>query len=62
MSAAADVSGATGTFERASPAKLDAADEKVDKVPVQFAISNPTADDRVPLLVSPWSDTTYRGS
>jgi 5-hydroxyisourate hydrolase len=32
------------------------------RVPVRFGISNPTASYHVPLLVSPWSYTTYRGS
>jgi 5-hydroxyisourate hydrolase len=31
-------------------------------VPVRFGISDPTAHYHVPLLVSPWSYSTYRGS
>jgi len=34
----------------------------LDRVPVRFNISDPSAKYHVPLLVSPWSYTTYRGS
>src|SRR5207249_2743516 len=34
----------------------------LDRVPVRFAIGDPSASYHVPLLVSPWSYTTYRGS
>jgi 5-hydroxyisourate hydrolase len=34
----------------------------LDRVPVRFAISDPTAQYHVPLLVSPWAYSTYRGS
>ena len=34
----------------------------LDRVPVRFVISESTAHYHVPLLVSPWSYTTYRGS
>lgn len=34
----------------------------LDKVPVRFGIADATASHHVPLLVSPWSYTTYRGS
>lgn len=34
----------------------------LDQVPVRFAITEPEAHYHVPLLVSPWSYTTYRGS
>jgi 5-hydroxyisourate hydrolase len=34
----------------------------LDRVPVRFIISNPSAKYHVPLLVSPWSYSTYRGS
>ena len=34
----------------------------LDRVPVRFAISDAAAKYHVPLLVSPWSYTTYRGS
>ncbi len=32
------------------------------RVPVRFGIADPTAHYHVPLLVSPWSYGTYRGS
>jgi 5-hydroxyisourate hydrolase len=34
----------------------------LDKVPVRFGIADPSASYHVPLLVSPWSYSTYRGS
>jgi 2-oxo-4-hydroxy-4-carboxy-5-ureidoimidazoline decarboxylase len=34
----------------------------LDIVPVRFAVSEPEARLHVPLLVTPWSYTTYRGS
>lgn len=34
----------------------------LDLVPVRFAIADPGAHYHVPLLVSPWGYTTYRGS
>jgi 5-hydroxyisourate hydrolase-like protein (transthyretin family) len=34
----------------------------LDVVPVLFRIEDPTAGYHVPLLVSPWSYSTYRGS
>jgi 5-hydroxyisourate hydrolase len=34
----------------------------LDIVPVRFAIADPEAHYHVPLLVAPWSYTTYRGS
>jgi 5-hydroxyisourate hydrolase len=34
----------------------------LDLVPVQFAIADPTASYHIPLLVSPWAYSTYRGS
>jgi 5-hydroxyisourate hydrolase len=33
----------------------------LDIVPVRFAIGDPAARYHIPLLVSPWSYTTYRG-
>lgn len=32
------------------------------QVPIQFGIANPNNHYHVPLLVSPWSYSTYRGS
>ncbi len=34
----------------------------LDKVPINFGISDANANYHVPLLVSPWSYSTYRGS
>ena len=34
----------------------------LDRVPVRFGIADATASYHVPLLVSPWSYSTYRGS
>lgn len=34
----------------------------LDQVPIQFGVSNPHSHYHVPLLVSPWSYTIYRGS
>jgi 5-hydroxyisourate hydrolase len=34
----------------------------LDRVPVRFTIADPDAHYHVPLLVSPWSYSTYRGS
>ena len=33
----------------------------LDRVPVRFAIADLTASYHIPLLVSPWSYSTYRG-
>jgi 5-hydroxyisourate hydrolase len=34
----------------------------LDRVPIQFGIADRTAHYHVPLLVSPWAYSTYRGS
>jgi 5-hydroxyisourate hydrolase len=34
----------------------------LDRVPVRFGLADPTASYHVPLLVSPWAYSTYRGS
>jgi 5-hydroxyisourate hydrolase len=34
----------------------------LDRVPIRFRIADPDAHYHVPLLVSPWSYSTYRGS
>jgi 5-hydroxyisourate hydrolase len=34
----------------------------LDVVPILFHITDPTANYHIPLLVSPWSYSTYRGS
>ncbi len=34
----------------------------LDRIPVRFTVADPTARYHVPLLVSPWAYSTYRGS
>jgi hydroxyisourate hydrolase len=34
----------------------------LDTVPIRFGVADPKAHYHVPLLVSPWSYSTYRGS
>lgn len=34
----------------------------LDRIPLRFAIANPEAHYHVPLLLSPWAYSTYRGS
>ena len=34
----------------------------LDRIPVRFIISDPAARYHIPLLVSPWAYSTYRGS
>lgn len=34
----------------------------LDEIPIRFGVSDPTANHHVPLLVTPWSYSTYRGS
>jgi 5-hydroxyisourate hydrolase len=34
----------------------------LDRVPIRFGIADPTVHYHVPLLVSPWAYSTYRGS
>jgi 5-hydroxyisourate hydrolase len=34
----------------------------LDMVPIEFGVSDPHAHYHVPLLVTPWSYSTYRGS
>ena len=36
--------------------------EFLNRIPLHFAISDASANYHVPLLVSPWSYSTYRGS
>ncbi len=42
--------------------EVSAAGQFLDEVPVRFVISDATAKYHVPLLVTPWSYSTYRGS
>jgi len=50
-----------GDYFRAAGAKL-ADPPFLDVVPIRFAVADPAAQYHVPLLVSPWSYSTYRGS
>jgi len=47
-------------FSRAGAALADP--PFLDRVPVRFAVAEPEGHYHVPLLVTPWSYTTYRGS
>jgi 2-oxo-4-hydroxy-4-carboxy-5-ureidoimidazoline decarboxylase len=50
----ADYFARKGTFTSGTPF--------LDTVPIRFGIDNPDDHYHVPLLVSPWSFSTYRGS
>jgi len=47
-------------FAKIQPAQ--SATRFLDRVPVRFGIGDPAASYHVPLLVSPWAYSTYRGS
>lgn len=51
-----------GAYFRKAGAASAADPPFLDVVPVRFAIADGRAHYHVPLLVSPWSYTTYRGS
>lgn len=34
----------------------------LDRVPIRFGIADPSAHYHIPLLISPWAYSTYRGS
>ena len=51
---AADYFASRGTFFSGTPF--------LDEIPIRFGIDNPDDHYHVPLLVSPWSFSTYRGS
>lgn len=34
----------------------------LDRIPVRFTVTDPAAHYHIPLLVSPWAYSTYRGS
>ena len=50
-----------GDYFRAAGAPL-ADPAFLDVIPIRFAIADPDGHYHVPLLVSPWSYSTYRGS
>lgn len=45
-------------------AKLKSKDARkfLDRVPIAFTVADATANYHVPLLISPWAYSTYRGS
>ena len=47
-------------FRRIAPALPDP--PFIDRVPIRFGVADPAAHYHVPLLASPWSYSTYRGS
>jgi 5-hydroxyisourate hydrolase len=49
-------------FASKLPSTSDNQPPFLDKVPVRFGIADAHASYHVPLLVSPWSYSTYRGS
>lgn len=51
----------TGDYFRSQGSAL-ASPPFLDIVPIRFAIADPAAHYHVPLLISPWSYSTYRGS
>ncbi len=50
-----------GAYFRAAGAAM-AEPPFLDVIPIRFAIADPKAHYHVPLLASPWSYSTYRGS
>ncbi len=50
-----------GDYFRAQGARL-AQPPFLDVVPIRFAVADPSAHYHVPLILSPWSYSTYRGS
>lgn len=51
-----------GAYFRTTSREVIAEPAFVDVVPIRFGISEPEAHYHVPLLASPWSYSTYRGS
>ena len=51
-----------GTYELVFAVGEHFSEGFLDRVPVRFTIAEPGAHYHVPLLVSPWSYSTYRGS
>ena len=49
-------------FATATSEPVGAGAAFLDRVPVRFTISDPTARYHVPLLCTPWAYSTYRGS
>lgn len=53
---------AVGAYFAAAREVTVAAPPFLDRVPVRFGVADPAAHYHVPLLVSPWAYSTYRGS
>jgi 5-hydroxyisourate hydrolase len=51
-----------GTYELVFSVGAHFSEGFLDRVPVRFTIADADAHYHVPLLVSPWSYSTYRGS
>lgn len=51
----------TGAYHRAQTEALDSP-PFLDEITVRFGVSNPAANYHVPLLLSPYGYSTYRGS
>ena len=51
-----------GAYFAGQPEAGSAEPPFLDRVPVRFGVADPSAHYHVPLLVSPWSYSTYRGS
>ena len=51
-----------GVYFAGHPEAGSAQPSFLDRVPVRFGVADPSAHYHVPLLVSPWSYSTYRGS
>lgn len=51
-----------GEYFAGQPETGDADPPFLDRVAVRFGVADPAAHYHVPLLTSPWSYTTYRGS
>ena len=51
-----------GAYFEASRMGVDGAQPFLGLVPVRFGVADPGASYHVPLLVSPWAYSTYRGS
>ncbi len=52
----------TGTYELTFAVGEHFGEGFLDRVPVRFTVADEDAHYHVPLLVSPWSYSTYRGS
>src|SRR5215208_400381 len=51
-----------GEYFAGQPEAVSADPPFLDRVPIRFGIADPQAHYHVPLLASPWSYGTYRGS